>query len=87
MSDDSLLSLLSARLPDSRFVAVEPNASTFEDVSRRGARFLDAVLSGATSQNVGLASASIADVKLEGMRINGVLVSDLFRAYSQLNPT
>ncbi len=86
MSDDACLNHRNASLPRSRFVAVDLNTSSFEDVNLRAATFLDVALSGATFRNVDLAEVSITDARLEGMRIDGVLVSDLFRAYqSQLN--
>jgi len=84
--NDSFLRHENARPPKSSFIAVDLSTSTFEDVNLRGAMFLDVALSGATFRKVDFADASIAEANLEGMRINGVLVSDLFRAYSQLNP-
>lgn len=52
-----------------------------------GADEIDVALSGATFRNVNLAEVSVVDAELAGMRINGVLVSDLFRAYNQLSPS
>lgn len=73
--------------PTPRFTDADLSAAAFADVNLRGASFLDVALSGATFQNVDLADVGISDARLDGMRINGVLVSDLFRAYNQLNPS
>jgi len=43
--------------------------------------FCDARLSEASFVDVNLANASIADSNLTGMRINGILVSELIQAY------
>ena len=86
MADDSRLKYESARFPKSSFVAVDLSASAFEDVNLRDAVFANVALTGAAFRNVNLANASIVDAKLDGMRIDGVLVSDLFSAYHQVNP-
>jgi uncharacterized protein YjbI with pentapeptide repeats len=46
--------------------------------------FSNVALAGATFRNVNLANVAIEDAKLDGMTIDGVLVSDLFRAYNQM---
>lgn len=73
--------------PALRYVDADLAGASFEDVNLRGAKFLDVALSGATFQNVNLADVGVGDAQLDGMRINGVLVSDLFRAYNSLNPS
>ncbi len=70
-----------ARLPRSRFADVDLSESLFDDVNLRGATFTNAALVGARFGNVNLSHAAIDDANLEGMTINGVLVSDLFRAF------
>jgi hypothetical protein len=76
-----------ARLPGSSFVAVDLGSAAFDDVNLRNAVFANVALEGASFHDVNLACASIADANLEGMKINGVLVSDLFSAYNQVNLT
>ena len=44
-------------------------------------RFEDANLRNAIFHNVNLSDAMITDANVTGMRINGVLVADLFAAY------
>jgi uncharacterized protein YjbI with pentapeptide repeats len=50
-------------------------------VALQRASFTDVTLSEATFTDVNLSNASITDSNIGGMRINGVLVSDLFQAY------
>ena len=87
MSDTSCLKYENARFPQSSFVAVDLCASAFEDVNLRQAVFANVALTGAAFRNVDLASASIDDANLDRLRIDGILVSDLFSAYNQVNPT
>jgi uncharacterized protein YjbI with pentapeptide repeats len=47
--------------------------SSFSNIALAGARF----------SNVNLKNSSIVDAAIDGMRINGVLVTDLFIAYGQ----
>ena len=66
-------------------------SATFKDVNLASARFEDVNLASASFSNVSLAGAQFADINfsevsisdsnLEGMSINGILVSDLLRAY------
>ncbi len=72
-----------SRHPGSRFADVDLSDSVFADVSLRSARFDNVALTGATFRNVCLGNVSIEDANLEGMTIDGVLVSDLFRAYTR----
>jgi len=55
--------------------------SQFEDVNLSAAELTDVNLRGAAFTNVNFSNVSIRDANLEGMRIEGVLVSDLFAAY------
>lgn len=64
-------------LRDASFTNVDLAAATFTDVNLRGARFTD----------VDLRDVAVADANLAGMRINGILVSELLAAYGAARPT
>lgn len=51
--------------------------STFHDVSLQGSSFDDINFSEARLNNVTLKNTEITDCCIEGLRINGVLISDL----------
>ena len=53
-----------------------------ECVTLAGTAITDANLSGLTVKDANMSDVDIQDVDLTGMRINGVLVSDLFAAYA-----
>ena len=72
-----------ARLPGSRFMDVDLSQSFFDDVSLRGASFNNISLAGASLCNVSLEDVTIADATLDGMRIEGVLVTDLWAAWQR----
>jgi uncharacterized protein YjbI with pentapeptide repeats len=67
--------------PKSRFQDVDLSDCVFDDVNLQRARFENVALTGAQLRNVNLSHVSIDDANLEGMKINGVLVVDLIRAY------
>ncbi|MBU1282516.1 MAG: pentapeptide repeat-containing protein, partial [Gammaproteobacteria bacterium] len=46
-----------------------------------GSSFSDVSLAGATFHNVDLSNVVITDANLDGMLINGILVSELLRVY------
>ncbi len=71
------------RLPKSSFRDVDLGESRFDDCNLRGACFENVGLSGATLRNVCMSDVVIEDANVEGMRLNGVLVTDLLRAYRQ----
>lgn len=77
------LAATSRRLPHSTFTDVDLSQSVFSDVNLRGAVFDNTALTGATLRNVDLGAASIADAQLEGLTIDGVLVTELFRVYRE----
>jgi hypothetical protein len=68
-------------LAGSSFSDVNLENASFHDVNLRMSRFRDVNLSGASFTDVDLSSASIVDSRLTGLTINGVLVSELIRAY------
>ena len=87
VTNESSLNYEELCLPRSSFIAVDLSASTFEDVDLRAATFNDVALTGATFRNACLCGVAVEDANTNGMKIIGVLVSDLFRAYNQLKPT
>jgi len=72
-----------SNLPGSRFSDVNLENTSFQDINLRKSRFQDVNLSGATFTDVDLSGATIADCRIKGMTINGVLVSELIRAYEE----
>lgn len=55
--------------------------SRFDDVNLRASAFHNVALADATFVDVSFKNVSISDANLTGMTINGLLVSDLIRAY------
>ena len=70
-------------LAGSRFSDVNLENASFHDINLRLSRFRDVNLSGANFTDVDLSNSSIADCRIRGLTINGVLVSDLLRAYEK----
>jgi len=86
LGDDASLRYENVRLCGASFVGADLDAAMFEDFNLRGARLSDVSLAGAALSDVDLSNVSIVDATLVGMKIEGVLVTDLFAAYNQLNP-
>jgi uncharacterized protein YjbI with pentapeptide repeats len=71
-------------------------SAQFNDVDLRAARFDNVCLAESTFNNIDLSAARFSGVNLknvaikyaamDGMTIDGVLVTDLFAAFEQLNP-
>lgn len=72
-------------LVDSRFVDVDLQRTVFQDVNLRGSVFRNVAFTGARLQNVCLGDVDIGDANIEGMKINGILVSELLRVYAQVH--
>jgi hypothetical protein len=70
-------------LAGAQFNDVNLNAARFDDVNLQHATFTNVALTGATFDDVSLRNVSIADCNLEGMRINGILVSEMLIAYGR----
>jgi catechol 2,3-dioxygenase-like lactoylglutathione lyase family enzyme len=70
-----------ADLTASRFSNIKLAESIFLNVNMHRSSFSDAKLTEASFVDVDLAGASIEASNLTGMRVNGVLLSDLIRAY------
>ena len=81
-------------MPRTCFVNVNLEAARFDDVNLAGAEivnvnlsralFEDVNLSGTVLRNVNCTGVKIEDAALDGMTINGILVTELFRAYRDL---
>jgi hypothetical protein len=72
-----------ADLTESSFSDTKLEKSVFRNMNMHRSSFRDARLSEASFVDVDLANASIADSNLTGMRINGILVSELLQAYKK----
>jgi len=72
-----------ASLAGSEFVDANLEGAKFHDMNLRGADFSDVALTGATIRNAYLDSVFIADANYACMRIDGILVTDLLRAYRE----
>lgn len=81
MAEYSALVHEHTRLLSSTFLDVDLSGSVFDDVNLQGAAFENVALRVARLRNVDLSQVTIDDAKVEGMRIHGVAVSELFRAY------
>jgi uncharacterized protein YjbI with pentapeptide repeats len=55
----------------------------FHEVNFEGAEFVNVALTGSIIRNACLAGVSIADAGYEGMRIEGILVTELLRVYRE----
>lgn len=73
-------------LAGTHFTDVNLQAAQFADVNLKASSFSDVSLAGSVFKDVDFGQASIADSNLEGMRINGILVSDLLLAHARLHP-
>jgi uncharacterized protein YjbI with pentapeptide repeats len=83
MTEGGPLNAQAANLAGSQFRDVNLSASRFDDVNLRGAVFTNVALSGATIRNACLADVSISDADYKGMRIEGILVTELLRVYRE----
>ena len=70
-------------LAESEFVDTNLERSKFHDVNLRASEFVDVALTGSTIRNACLGDVSIADANYTGMRIEGILVTDLLRVYRE----
>jgi uncharacterized protein YjbI with pentapeptide repeats len=75
------LSVQNAEITESRFSNAKLVNSCFDDVNLQQTTFTNANLTGTTFDDVNLTKVVIKNANLIGMIINGVVVSDLFRAY------
>ena len=68
---------------ESTFLDTSLAGSSFNDVNLRNSTFENVALPGANFRNVCFGGACIDDANLVGLKINGVLVTDLQRAYAE----
>jgi uncharacterized protein YjbI with pentapeptide repeats len=72
-----------AVLAGSEFVDTNLEQSKFHDVNLRASEFDDVAFTGSTIRNACLGDVSIADANYSGMRIDGILVTELLRVYRE----
>jgi uncharacterized protein YjbI with pentapeptide repeats len=72
-----------ANLAKSVFRKVNLSGAAFDDVNLRGATFHNVALTGATIRDACLGGVDIAEAGYEGMRIEGILVTELLRVYRE----
>ena len=70
-------------LAGSAFTHSSLEGAQFHDVNLRGAQFIDVALTGARLSNLCLGDVTIDDANYAGMRIEGILVTELLRVYRQ----
>jgi predicted enzyme related to lactoylglutathione lyase len=81
MNKRETLDVRNADLAKSRFDDFNLQGSSFTNVNLGGTHFVDVNLSGTHFADVNLAGATIQNANLAGMVINGLLVTDLLRAF------
>lgn len=79
--------LVSRKLTDSTFTNVCLGNAVFDDVNLSKARFHNINMSGTTFDDINFSGAQITNANYEGMTIDGILVTELLKAYRQSNPS
>lgn len=97
MSPNVTVKTEDADLSGAQFINTNLTGARFRDVSLAKAEFVDINLAGATLDDINLAGVvirnancshvSITDACYEGMRIDGILVTELLRIYRLSHPT
>ena len=77
---------INTNLHGAQFRNVNLAEARFADVNLSGARFEDMALTGAVFHEVNCSDVLIADGRYDGMRIDGILVTELLRVYRAKNP-
>jgi uncharacterized protein YjbI with pentapeptide repeats len=72
-----------ANLSGSVFRNVNLSGSKFDDVNLRGVEFHNVALTGGSIKDACLGDFTIEDSSYEGMRIEGILVTDLLQVYRE----
>ena len=70
-----------ANLAENHFSNARLSKARFEDVNLQGSTFTDVNLAGTRFADVNLSGVTIEDANLAGMVVNGMLVTDLIRAF------
>jgi uncharacterized protein YjbI with pentapeptide repeats len=73
-------------LSGTQFRDVNLGSSSFADVNLSGAKFDDINLTGVVIRKANCSHLSMEDACYEGMRIDGILVSELLAMYRGQNP-
>ena len=84
MKIDNIREALDARnsdLTESHFTNVKLARAKFDDANMRSAQFTNVALADSEFVDVDLTGVSIKNANLAGMKINGILVTDLLSAY------
>lgn len=77
---------INANLGAAQFRDVNLAGAQFVDVSLAGATFEDVALSGSVIRNANCTDVSVTDACYDGMRIDGILVTELLRVYREQEP-
>lgn len=72
-----------ANLAGSEFSDVNLSEARFGDVNLRGAEFVNVALTNASIRDACLGNVTVDDANYEGMRIEGILVTELLRVYRE----
>jgi len=72
-----------ADLTGSVFHNVNLSSARFEDVNLQGSVFSDIAFTSAAFSNVNMSHVTIDDGNYEGMKIDGILVTELLRVYRE----
>src|SRR5687768_6395148 len=72
---------INTNLREAEFRDVNLASAQFADVNLAGARFEDVALRGAVIRNANCSHLSIEDACYEGMRVDGILLTELLRVY------
>ncbi|MCV2420908.1 pentapeptide repeat-containing protein [Paucibacter sp. DJ2R-2] len=83
MTEGKKLQYINCRLSESVFEDVDLSKSRLSNVSLREAQFEDVTLANATFRNACFENVSIEDANVVGMKINGILVTDLLSVYEK----
>jgi uncharacterized protein YjbI with pentapeptide repeats len=80
-ADLSGAQFINTNLREAEFRDVNLASAQFADVNLAGARFEDVALTGAVIRNANCSHVSIEDACYEGMRVDGILVTELLSVY------
>jgi hypothetical protein len=74
---------INTSLAGAQFTDVNLGAAQFVDINLAGARLEDVSLIGVTIENANCTDLSITHARYDGMRIDGLLVTELLRVYRE----
>ncbi len=70
-----------AVLNDAKFSDCNMGGTEFDDVNLSQSTFNNINLAGTTFSNINFSNVEISDANLDGMKVNGILVTDLLQHY------